>query len=230
MVALCMPASFTPRLEILPTSQVQVWRELVDVPSGFTLYGGTGIALHLGHRVSIDFDLFTTQSFDPAQLYRSLAFLREAEILQQSQDTLTCLIDRGGPVQVSFFGLPDLGCVAAPHICPDNGLRVAALIDLAGMKAAVVQNRSQAKDYIDIAALIAHGIDLPSHLAAARIIFGRSFNPQITLKALCYFGDGDLGSLPASVKQQLSAAAAAVDLDQLPSLSAIRKHASNRRK
>lgn len=224
-----MRSPFTPRLDILPPSQLLVWRELVDVPAGFTLYRGTAIALHLGHRTSVDFDLFANHGFDPARLYRSLVFLREAEIIQQQQDTLTCLIDRGAPVQVSFFGLPEIGCVEAPHECADNGLKVASLIDLAGMKAAVVQNRSQAKDYIDIDALIGHGIDLANCLAAARIIYGRSFNPQISLKALCYFGDGDLGSLSASVKQRLTVAVAAVELDKLPSLTAVRNYDSGRR-
>jgi hypothetical protein len=222
-----MPPPFTPRLEILPPSQRALWDELVDVPPEFTLYGGTAIALHLGHRVSVDFDLFANQGFDPARLYRSIAFLRDAEILQQAPDTLTCLIDRGAPVQVSFFGLPEIGCVEAPHICLDNGLKLASLTDLAGMKAAVVQNRSQAKDYIDIAALIAHGVDLPTGLAAS-VIYGLSFNPQITLKALCYFGDGDLGSLPGKVRKQLSAAVVAVDLDRLPSLAAIRSHVTGK--
>jgi hypothetical protein len=51
-----MPLSFEPRLDILPESQRKVWPQLDDVPSHFVLYGGTGIALQLGHRNSEDFD------------------------------------------------------------------------------------------------------------------------------------------------------------------------------
>jgi hypothetical protein len=40
---------------------------LIQVPAEFTLYGGTAIALHLGHRHSADFDFFGSRPFDPAQ-------------------------------------------------------------------------------------------------------------------------------------------------------------------
>ncbi len=60
---------------------------------------------------------------------------------------------------------------------------MASLLDLAGMKAAVVQQRAEAKDYIDInAILIDARIDLPTDLASAKAIYGKQFNPQITLK------------------------------------------------
>ena len=95
------------------------------------------------------------------------ARLRDAQITQQEPNTLTCLVDRGGSVKVSFFGLPHLRRIRTPLRAEDNGLEVASLLDLAGTKAAVVQQRAQAKDYIDIDALITQGgIDLPTHLAA----------------------------------------------------------------
>ena len=59
----------------------------------------------------------------------------------------------------------------------------------------MVQKRAEAKDYLDIDVLIQHGIDLPTALAAGRIVYGRSFNPMITLKALSFFDD--VPSLPA---------------------------------
>ena len=65
------------------------------------------------------------------------------------------------------------------------------------MKGSVVQMRADAKDYTDIDALLADGrIGLPTALASARAIYGSQFNPQITLKALSYFDDGDLPRLP----------------------------------
>jgi hypothetical protein len=72
-----------------------------------------------------------------------------------------------------------------PHIAPDNGLKIASLFDLAGTKAAVVQQRAEAKDYRDIDAILQDGrIDLSMALACARAIYGPTFNPLITLKAL----------------------------------------------
>jgi hypothetical protein len=55
-------------------------------------------------------------------------------------------------------------------------------------------------------------------LAAAERLYGASFNPEITLKALSYFDDGDLRDLPEDMKLRLATAVRAVDLDHLPIL------------
>ena len=212
-----MTTLFNPRLDILPTPQRLLWGELADVPLDFTLYGGTAVALHLGHRNSIDFDFFGTKALNTTALYAEIPFLHDAKIIQQ-ENTLTCLVDRSGPVKVSFFGLPNIHSIAAPQVAPDNQLKVASLIDLAGMKAAVVQQRPEAKDYIDLDAIMSAGIGLPTALAAAKFIYGPNFNPQITLKALSYFDDGDLQKLPADMKARIVKAVAATDLNQLPTL------------
>src|SRR6185437_2641226 len=57
----------------------------------------------------------------------------------------------------SFFGLPDIPRLLPPLVAPDNGLQVASLLDLAGMKASVVQMRAEAKDYLDIDAILTDG-------------------------------------------------------------------------
>lgn len=207
--------SFAPRLEILPAAQAALWKELSEVPAPFTLYGGTALALQLGHRQSVDFDFFGA-AFDPDDLSASLRFLRDAEIVQRAADTLTVRVDRGGPVLVSFFGVPELGRVRPPLRANDNGLLVATLVDIAGMKASVVQKRAAAKDYIDLAALIDTGVDLSIALAAARAIYAASFNPQITLKALSYFDD--VGDLPVETKRLLQEAVRDVDVNTIPAL------------
>jgi hypothetical protein len=205
-----------PRLDILPAAQRALWPELGATPPEFTLYGGTAIALRLGHRASADFDFFGSRPFDPDRLLAAVPYLAGGRILQRDENTLTCLLTRGGPVQVSFFGLPTIGRIEAPTPVEGPGFPVASLIDLAGMKAAVLQKRAQAKDYLDIDALIGAGIALPRALAAGRAIYGSAFESQITVKALTYFGDGDLPTLPAQVQRRLVAAATAVDLDALP--------------
>jgi hypothetical protein len=208
---------FAPHLEILPQLQRLMWAELNDVPPEFVLYGDTALALHLAHRQSIDFDFFGSQPFDTMALYQEIPFLAGSQIIQQGKNTLTCLVDRGGEIKFSFFGVPHIRQIKPPHLA-DNGLNIASLIDLAGTKAAVVQQRAEAKDYIDIAALPEHGIDLPNALAAAKFIYGQGFNPQITLKALSFFDDGDLHKLPNETKNRLVRAVAAVDLGALPIL------------
>ncbi|MBF0374185.1 MAG: hypothetical protein HQL39_12300 [Alphaproteobacteria bacterium] len=59
-------------------------------------------------------------------------------------------------------------------------------------------------------------------LAAGRAIYGNAFNPEVTLKALAYFDDGNLASVPDEVKRRLADAVLAVDLDRLPSIEPIR--------
>jgi Nucleotidyl transferase AbiEii toxin, Type IV TA system len=207
-----------PRLDILPPAQQAVWAELSQIPEAFTLYGGTAIALYLGHRESVDFDFFGFEDFDPDRLMRDVPLLKNAEVIQREHNTLTCNVDRGGPVQISFFGIPGVNIVKAPTIAQEIGLKIASLIDLAGIKASVVQKRAQLKDYIDIDALISKGIDLPTALAAGAIIYGNSFNPLITLKALSWFNDGNLSKLTAATRSRLEGAVKAVDLSALPDL------------
>ena len=214
-----MTAHFQPNLSILPEPQRRLWDELKAVPVEFVLYGGTALALHLGHRQSVDFDFFGNSLFDPARL-ATIPFLTGATITQQEPNTLSATVDRDGPVKVSFFGLPGIPRLRVPHIAPDNGLRIASLLDLAGAKAAVVQQRAEAKDYRDIDALLQDGrIDLSAALASARAIYGPKFNPQITLKALSYFGDGNLSRLPRDIQDRLVRAAREVDLDRLPDIT-----------
>jgi hypothetical protein len=62
------------------------------------------------------------------------------------------------------------------------------------------------------------GIGLPLALSAAGFIYGRSFNPQITLKALSYFDDGDLPTLPDELKMRIVKAVEATELNRLPAI------------
>lgn len=204
----------TPRLDILPPPQKALWPDLSQTPAHFTLYGGTAIALQLGHRQSVDFDFFALSDIDTDQLLLSVPYLASARILHRERNSITCLIDRGGPVKLSYFGLPHLKRLEEPLKTRDNGIPCATLLDLAGTKAQVIQARAETKDYIDIDALLASGISLDAHLRAARHIYGRLFEPFPTLKALSHYDGLDL---PEAVQQRLSTAVAAVDLASLSS-------------
>jgi Nucleotidyl transferase AbiEii toxin, Type IV TA system len=201
--------TFKPRLDILPPVQRALWPELDATPDHFTLYGGTALALRLGHRQSVDFDFFSREAFDPAAVAREiLLYLDGAEQVQVVSHTLTCRVDRGGPVLVSFFGNLSLGEAAPREIAEGSKVHVASVLDIAGTKAADVQQRAQARDYLDIDALIRHGIELPRVIAAGTVVYGRSFNPLITLKALNYFDD--VPSLPFEVRERLRTAVEAI--------------------
>ena len=209
---------FHPRLDILPPPQRTLWRELDATPDLFTLYGGTALALRLGHRQSVDFDFFSRTPFDPATLTREIPYLAGAEQVQLVSHTLTCRVERGGPVLVSFFGNLALGEVAPRELPEGSKVHVASLLDIAGTKALTVQQRAQTRDYLDIDAIIRHGVELALVLAAGAAVYGRSFNPLLTLKALSYFDDVPL--LPADVQERLRRAVAAVDPANLPALTA----------
>jgi hypothetical protein len=143
-------------------------------------------------------------------------WLEDAETLRQAPGTLTVRVDRGGPVKLSFLATPTLRQLRVPSAGPGTAVRLASLLDLAGTKASVVQQRAEAKDYLDIDALLRSGLSLSLALAAGRAIFGTRFEPQSTLKALSYFGDGDLGTLEPTVRENLQRAVRAVDLERLP--------------
>jgi Nucleotidyl transferase AbiEii toxin, Type IV TA system len=219
-----MTSTFSPRLEILTAAQRMLWPELAATPAEFALYQGTAIALRLAHRQSADFDFFTLASFEPNDLLSNIPYLKDAVPRLASTNTLSVTVDRGGAVQLSYFGGLGIGQVAPEEIAEGAGLRVASLIDLAGMKAAVLPQRVEFRDYLDIHALLTKAaIPLAEMLAAARVIYGVQFNPLLTLKALAYHEDFTVTELPKSVRDDLGAAATAVDFRKLPALTAIRE-------
>ena len=214
---------FPPCLDILPEPQRRLWPELATTPDHFVLYGGTAIALRLGHRQSVDFDFFSQRTFEPRSLLETVPYLKGATVRRSAPDDLTVTVDRGGPVQLSFFGNLGLGQVADAELAEGPRFKVATLIDLAGMKVAVVTQRAEVKDYLDIDALLTKsGLPLASMLAAGAIIYGSQFNPLLSLKAISYHEDANLAGLPMSVRKRLSEAVHKTDPAKLPSLKAVR--------
>ena len=131
-------------------------------------------------------------------------------------------MDRGGVVKVAFFGgLDTLQRVEDPRRANGSHVLVAAPVDLAGMKMRVIQVRGSWKDYVDIHALVSHGIDVPTGLAAAKAI-DRSFDPITSIRALQFYGDGTLNRVPATMQRDLTRWAQTVDLSKLPVLQSKR--------
>jgi hypothetical protein len=157
----------------------------------------------------VDFDFFAHDRLDHRELERVVPFVREATTLDEGPDTRTILVARaGGEVKLSFFGGIAFGRVGDPEPTDDGILRAASLLDLAGTKLKALLQRVEAKDYLDIAALLEHGIPLEDILGSARALFGPAFNPLIAQKALCYFKVGTWSSLTDRVRDRLLAAAA----------------------
>jgi hypothetical protein len=225
-----MTSNFKPYMHILPPAQKRLWSELRNAPNlGFTLYGGTAIALRLGHRNSVDFDFFSEKSLDRDIIKAAFPFIGQATTLQDQGNTLVMLVPYGNSeqehVKVSFFGTIGFGRVGEPNFTDDGVLRVASFDDLMATKVKVVLQRAEAKDYRDVSAMINAGVSLSHGLASARQLYGPNFQPSESLKALIYFNDGDLKTLTADEKKTLIAAVKAVRV--LPDVALRSKSLSN---
>ncbi len=117
---------------------------------------------------------------------------------------------RDESVKVSFFGTIDFGRIGEPELTEDGVLQVAALEDLLATKLKVILQRAEARDYKDIVEILKAGGDLARGLAGAQALYGKSFQPSESLKALVYFDGGDLATLSRSEKQALVNAARTV--------------------
>jgi hypothetical protein len=169
------------------------------------LYGGTAVALHLGHRVSIDFDFFRAEPLEKARIEVSFKFVRNARTMQEDENTLVMDVPMpSGSVKVSFFGGLTLGRINDPLRTRDSVLLVASLEDLLATKLKAILDRAEAKDYRDISAMLSAGVSLEKALGAFAGNYRR--DPALPLKALGFFKDGDLPSLP-KVDQDLLRAA-----------------------
>ena len=190
-----MPQCFDPRLDILPAAQKEVWTSLSAAPRlSFVLYGGTAIALHLGHRQSVDFDFFRSEPLDKREIRAAFAFLDDATVLKDTPDTLAVLAAMpSGSVKISFFGGIGFGRVNAPLQTRDKTLLVASLDDLMATKLKATLDRAEARDYRDIAQMISAGVSLSSGLGAFKRMF--KGEPSQVLRAIGYFRDGDLPTL-----------------------------------
>lgn len=214
-----MPETFEPCLEVLPEAQRQIW-PLLGFSSGlnFVLYGGTAVALHLGHRVSVDFDFFSSEPLDKHQVGAALDRLPKSDIVQEAKDTLVVRAAMpAGAVKLAFFGGLNFGRLAPPLLTADHVMLVASRQDLLATKLKAILDRAEAKDYRDIAALLASGESLPRSLAGFSKMFGR--DPALPLRAIGFFEDGDLAAVPEADRRVLRSARDAVS--EIPEIALI---------
>lgn len=199
---------FAPRFDILPASQIRLWPLLATLPPHFVLYGGTAIALRLGHRQSVDFDFFSDVPLDESGKQAILDLFDVGGILQNDLDTLSFIaMADSQPVKLSFFGGLSYGCVAQPEMTDDGVACVASLDDLFAHKLKAVHDRAEGKDYQDVAVMLVNGQSLARGLAAREALFGASVPAMLTLKALTYFSDiNEPERLTESLKKAITTA------------------------
>src|SRR4051812_141606 len=201
-----MPDRLDPRLDVLPQAQRELWPSLAPAPElSYVLYGGTAVALHLGHRASIDFDFFRAEALDKQQLLNAFPFLSDARTVKEDQNTIVVTVEiPSGPVKLSFFGGISIGRVNDPLRTADSTLLVASPEDLLATKLKAILDRAEAKDYRDISAMLSAGISLEKGLGAFAEMYKN--DPALPLKAIGYFKDGDLPTLPKADQDRLKKA------------------------
>ena len=155
--------------------------------SDFYLAGGTGLTLHLGHRTSVDLDLFSPTFESPDQL---LALLEPA--LPGLTTTLvaprTLYLSIGG-VQVSLFGY-GYALLAPTLATGDDLLPLADPDDIGAMKLAAIAQRGSRKDFLDVWALVRQRRPLREYLSLYQRKFA-SRDVGHVLRSLAYFDDAD---------------------------------------
>jgi hypothetical protein len=218
--------SLVPNLSVLPPAQRALWSALGATRTlGFVLYDGTALALRIGHRTSEDFDFFSDRPLDRGSMRQAFPFLDHSERIQEEKQTLTVLVSSDqGEVKVSFFGAPHMGRVGVPDLTNDGVLEIASPDDLLAFKLKVILERAEAKDYQDIAVMLASGSSLTRGLGSARALFGTEFAPAIALRALTYFDDPALQGLSREDRVSLSSASASASV--VPQVEVVSKKLS----
>lgn len=173
----------------LTREQIALAGDLFPKLSGFYLAGGTALALQMGHRRSLDFDLACSEQINPFDLERKLISngFKIEQIFTSTTDEFSILIR---DTNVTFFYFPfDVG----HHTIWARGqIKMPEIIDLGAMKAYALGRRNQWKDYVDLYFLLKFKLTLENLIARASKIFSSNFNEKLFREQLCYFEDIDL--------------------------------------
>ena len=168
---------------ILSEAQRQIIPLLKQCSAEFYLAGGTAVALHLGHRKSIDFDLFTANTIRPSELQRQVTKTIGPikRTLVSSADEYSILV---AGVKLSFIAYP-FEIAADTHW--NDIITLPGLLPLAAMKAYALGRRAKWKDYVDLYFLIRDHASITLISAEAERTFGGNFNSRLFREQLIWF-------------------------------------------
>jgi Nucleotidyl transferase AbiEii toxin, Type IV TA system len=148
----------------------------------FYMVGGTSIALHIGHRLSIDFDLFKQGEIRPSKIL---------SVFKQNNEEVQVTLNRNGQlnlvcrnVKFTFFEYDYL--ISHPVVL-DNGITIPGLLDLAATKAFALGMRSKWKDYLDLYFIIKSHYSINEISKKASEYFGDLFSEKLFRGQLNYF-------------------------------------------
>lgn len=172
--------------EILTFEQTALFPYLKRFQRSFYLVGGTAIALHLGHRRSIDFDLFTFSDLSKSRIKKTLLGIPFKQVPAfEDYDQLHLFINE---VKVTFFSYP----YKIEHpIKIDSILTIPSLLSLAAMKAFALGRRSKWKDYVDLYFIIRDFYSIEEISMEASRIFTQQFSEKLFREQLAFHKDID---------------------------------------
>jgi Nucleotidyl transferase AbiEii toxin, Type IV TA system len=168
---------------------------LLPVLDSFFLVGGTALALQLGHRKSIDLDLFTPQPFNNAILLDTLTDFDISVELDQPNMVITNI--EGIKVDFVKMGYP----ILFPTLSVE-GVRMLDLRDIAPMKLKAIAQRGSKKDFFDIYFLLEH-LSLETMLSLFQQKF-KMYEVFQVIKSLTYFEDAEQFANPVVFDKSVS--------------------------
>jgi Nucleotidyl transferase AbiEii toxin, Type IV TA system len=183
--------------KVLPRECWNIVRKLEEFHSKvpWILAGGTGLALQLGHRVSLDLDFFSETPFDSNSFRSNLGQLGRLEVQAQNTDTLHTRFEG---VRLSYLR------AEAPFLYAPidyRGLRIADARDIAAMKIIAIGGRGSRKDFVDLHAYLEAGGDFPALWEIVRRKYvNTSFNEVHLLRSLVFFEDAEKEPMPRMLR------------------------------
>ena len=172
--------------EVLNDKQLDLLPLMAQFRREYYLVGGTAIALYIGHRRSIDFDLFKFAAINHKRnLDKLLASPFAHLVTRRVAEQMNVIIN---DVKVTFFQYP---FPIEPTEKFQATFRMPSLLQLAAMKAYALGRRSKWKDYVDLFFLLRDHFSINEISATASLLFGELYSEKLFRSQLCYFEDID---------------------------------------
>ena len=185
---------------ILTANQLKLLPLVKEFSRDYYLVGGTAIALHLGHRRSIDFDLFTSGRIKKQSIKRTIDRYKcpVSDVLFEDSEQLHLIVHN---VKLTFFSYPYQ--IDAP-VDFEQIIQIPDILTLAAMKAYALGGRAKWKDYVDLYILLRDHFTLAKISEKSKDIFGVYYNEKLFREQLCYFQDVDYSEKVDFVVQVVS--------------------------
>ncbi len=172
--------------EILDKNQLDLLPLIREFKRTFYLAGGTAVALHIGHRRSVDFDLFREGRINPTDILKKIQNHQYIPVVtRRVKEQLNLTVNN---VKFTFFQYP---FKIEKKVLFENIIYLPDLIDLAAMKAYALGRRAKWKDYVDLYYLLTEYFSIREISVKAAAIFGGLFSEKQFRAQLSFFDDVD---------------------------------------